>query len=344
LQIAVLGCGYWGSKHVRVLQGLADVERVIAVDQDVDRLISLQKVLPGLTSRTRLEDALDEVDAVVVATPPRSHAPIAMRILEAGKHALVEKPLATSSAEARELVATAEARGLTLMVGHTFEHNPAVWKLRELVESGVVGDVLYVDSARLNLGLYQPDVNVIWDLAPHDISIFNFVLRSAPSSVHAWGSMHAHRSLEDVAYLRLSYSDLDVTAHVHVSWLDPCKVRRVTVVGSDRMVVYNDLATEERIRVFDKGLVARSEADAETQAPTSYRYGDISSPFVRFEEPLLIQDRGFVQAVCDGLGPVASPHPGVLVVDVLECAERSLREGRQVSLAEVQPQAPVEVG
>jgi len=176
VQIAVLGCGYWGSKHVRVLQGLAEVERVIAVDQDVDRLISLQKALPGLTSRTRLEDALDEIDAVVVATPPRSHAPIAMRILEAGKHALVEKPLATSSAEARELVATAESRGLTLMVGHTFEHNPAVWKLRELVESGVVGDVLYVDSARLNLGLYQPDVNVIWDLAPHDISIFNFVL------------------------------------------------------------------------------------------------------------------------------------------------------------------------
>ena len=269
MQIAVLGCGYWGSKHVRVLQGLADVERVIAVDQDVDRLISLQKVLPGLTSRTRLEDALDEVDAVVVATPPRSHAPIAMRILEAGKHALVEKPLATSSVEARDLVATAEARGLTLMVGHTFEHNPAVWKLRELVESGVVGDVLYLDSARLNLGLYQPDVNVIWDLAPHDISIFNFVLRSAPSSVHAWGSMHGHRSLEDVAYLRLSYPDLDVTAHIHVSWLDPCKVRRVTVVGSERMVVYNDLATEERIRVFDKGLVARSEADAETQAPTS---------------------------------------------------------------------------
>lgn len=344
MRIAVLGCGYWGSKHVRVLQGLPDVERVIAIDQNVDRLISLQKVSPGLVSRTKLEDAIDEVDAVVVATPPRSHAPLALELLEAGKHVLVEKPLATSSADARQMVSTAEAKGLTLMVGHTFEHNAAVWKLRDLVQSGELGDILYVDSARLNLGLYQPDVNVIWDLAPHDISIFNFVLGSAPSTVHAWGSMHAHRSLEDVAYLRLSYPDLGVNANAHVSWLDPCKVRRVTVVGSERMVVYNDLATEERIRVYDKGVVPGSEADSETMAPASYRYGDISSPFVQFEEPLMVQDREFVEAVTHELGPVAAPHTGVLVVDALEAAERSLREGRPVAVDEVRRLAPVKVG
>jgi predicted dehydrogenase len=342
VRIAVLGCGYWGSKHVRVLQGLPGVEAVVAVDRDVDRLLSLQKVSPGLITHTRIEDALAIADAVVVATPPRSHAPLALAILEAGKHVLVEKPLATSSMDARLLVKTAEARQLTLMVGHTFEHNAAVWKLRELIRSGVVGDVLYVDSARLNLGLYQPDVNVIWDLAPHDVSIFNFVLASTPSSVHAWGSTHAHRTLEDVAYLRLTYAAIDVTAHAHVSWLDPCKVRRVTVVGTERMVVYNDLATEERIRIYDKGVVADGEADADTHAPASYRYGDISSPFVPFEEPLVVQDRRFVEASSGGPAPPSQPHPGTVVVDVLECAERSMRESRPVALDEVRPLAPVE--
>ena len=184
------------------------------------------------------------------------------------------------------------------MVGHTFEYNPAVWKLRELVESGVVGDVLYLDSARLNLGLYQPDVNVIWDLAPHDISIFNFVLRSSALIRACLGVAARAPVARGRRVPPLSYPDLDVTAHIHVSWLDPCKVRRVTVVGSERMVVYNDLATEERIRVYDKGWSRGLRPTTETQAPMSYRYGDISSPFVPFEEPLLIQDRQFVQAVC----------------------------------------------
>jgi predicted dehydrogenase len=156
--------------------------------------------------------------------------------------------------------------------------------------------------------------------------------------------MHAHSSLEDVAYLRLSYADLGVSANAHVSWLDPCKVRRVTVVGSERMVVYNDLATEERIRVYDKGVVQGSEADPETLAPASYRYGDISSPFVQFEEPLMVQDREFVEAVEQGLGPVAAPHTGALVVDALEAAERSLREGRPVVVDDVRRLAPVKVG
>ena len=223
--------------------------------RDEDRLAELGRSFPSLATRSTLESALDDIDAVIVATPPRTHADLAMTAMAAGKSVLVEKPMTTSSVDACMLVEDAARRSLVLMVGHTFEHNSAVWKLRDLVQCGELGHVHYLDSARLNLGLYQSDVNVIWDLAPHDVSIFNFVLGSEPSSVQAWGSRHAHLHLEDVAYLRLTYATLGVTAHVHVSWLDPCKVRRVTAVGSRRMVVYNDLSSEERIRVFDKGVM-----------------------------------------------------------------------------------------
>ncbi len=172
------------------------------------------------------------MDAIVVATPPTSHVPIALRAIAAGKHVLVEKPLAPTAAEARQLISAAADAGVLLMTGHTFEYNPAVWKLRELVQSGVLGDVYYIDSARLNLGLYQTDVNVILDLAPHDVSIINYVLGEQPVAVQAWASRHAHPRFEDVAYLRLIYADERLSAHIHVSWLDPCKVRRVTAVGS----------------------------------------------------------------------------------------------------------------
>jgi predicted dehydrogenase len=221
-----------------------------------------------------------------------------------------------------------------LMVGHTFEYNAAVWKLRELVETGELGSIYYLDSARLNLGLYQSDVNVVWDLAPHDVSIFNHVLGSRPAVVQAWGSRHVHRDLEDVAHIRLLYLDPAVTATIHVSWLDPCKVRRVTVVGSRKMAVYNDLATEERVRIFDKGLMVPTEG-ALQEVPMSYRYGDIRSPFLAFEEPLNLQDKEFVRAVLTGSRPRTDGANGLDVVRALEAAQISLREGRAVDVSEV---------
>jgi predicted dehydrogenase len=286
------------------------------------------------TSRD-LESSLDHVDALVIATPPRTHAGLALTALAAGKSVLVEKPLATSTAEARRMIAEASARSLVLMVGHTFEYNAAVWKLRELVENDELGRIYYVDSARLNLGLYQPDVNVIWDLAPHDISIFNFVLSSRPVSVQAWGARHGHRYLEDVVYLRLRYTDPDVTANIHVSWLDPCKVRRVTVVGSRKMVVYNDLAPEERIRIFDKGLVAPEDGERPQDFPMSYRYGEIRAPFLSFEEPLAVQDREFASCVLTGTRPRTDGDNGLAVVVALESADLSLRMGKPVDLGEL---------
>jgi predicted dehydrogenase len=335
LRVAVIGCGYWGSKHARVFHTLGEVDEVVHVDGREDRLRSLVRTFPGTRQCRTLQAALPLVDAVVVATPPTSHVPLALCSVAAGKHVLVEKPFATNSADGRRLIAAAEEAGCVLMAGHTFEYNAAVWKLRELVQRGELGDVYYIDSARLNLGLYQSDVNVVMDLAPHDISIINHVLRQAPDAVEAWGSRHAHRRFEDVAYLRLYYEDIRLSANIHVSWLDPCKVRRMTVVGSRKMAVYDDLAPEDRVRIHDKGVDPGAESDDLTQAPFSYRYGDITVPFLAAHEPLAVQDGHFVRCALEGARPQTDGWNGLAVVEVLEALQLALSEGRRVELAEV---------
>jgi predicted dehydrogenase len=341
LKVGVVGCGYWGSKHLRVLQGVPEVGQVIAIDASEERLQDLRQGFPGLVTFRSLSEALDRIDAVVIATPPATHVGLALTAIEAGKGVLVEKPLATSVADARLLIDAASARSVTLMVGHTFEHNAAVWKLKELIETGELGRIYYLDSARLNLGLYQWDVNVIWDLAPHDISIFNHILGAKPAFVEAWGSRHAHEYLEDVAFLRLQYPELGVSANIHVSWLDPCKVRRVTVVGSGKMAVYNDLSAEERIRIFDRGVEAPGKITNVQDIPMSYRYGDVRSPYIAFQEPLSVQDRQFVACVIGGFRSTTDGENGLAVVEVLEAADISLREGRPVRLDELSQPADV---
>jgi predicted dehydrogenase len=335
VRVGVLGCGYWGAKHARVLSSIDDVDSVVAIDADADKLSRLCQTFPGITGYTDLQEAIGLVDAVVVATPPTSHAPLALRLIEAGKHVMVEKPMATTSADARAMIAAAESMTVVLMVGHTFEYNSAVWKLRDMVQTREIGDPYYLDTARLNLGLYQSDVNVIFDLAPHDVSILNYVLGRQPTSVQCWGSRHAHRIHEDVAYLRLCYSDPELYANVHVSWLDPCKVRRVTLVGSKKMVVYDDLATDERIRIHDKGVVQMPADVDDGQPPMSYRYGDVVVPYLAMNEPLMVEDRHFVDSILSGSPPITDGANGLAVVEVLECAQRSLRERRPVDVAEV---------
>lgn len=339
LSVGVIGCGYWGSKHARVLNSVEDVEAVVVIDSDQDKVTRLCQSFPGVTGYTSLDEAIDRVDAVVVATPPSTHAPLAMRLIEAGKHVMVEKPLATTSADARSMIAAADAMGVVLMVGHTFEYHSAVWKLRDMVQSQDIGDLYYVDTARLNLGLYQSDVNVILDLAPHDVSILNYILGRRPTSVHCWAARNAHRFLEDVAYLRLSYTNPAVFANVHVSWLDPCKVRRVTLVGSKKMAVYNDLASEERIRIHDKGVLQLPAHADDTRAPMSYRYGDVVAPYLTMNEPLAVEDRHFVDSVISGTRPITDGPNGLAVVEILECAQTSLEENRPVEIAEVQQSA-----
>jgi predicted dehydrogenase len=335
IRVGVIGVGYWGSKHLRVLRSTTGVTAVIAIDQ---RFASIgdgrREPEHGGAAYAELEDALPHVDAVVIATPPASHAPLALKAIAAGKHVLIEKPMATTTDAARMIIDAAAAAGVVLMPGHTFEHNAAVNKLRDLVRGGHLGKLFYLDSARLNLGLYQSDVNVIFDLAPHDISISNFVLGALPTTVTVWASRHVHPEHEDVAYIRLDYSDLGVRSNIHVSWLDPRKVRRMTAVGSKKMVVYDDMADEERIRVYDKSVTPPEGGEAPLSG-VAYHLGEIVAPYVPFAEPLAVQDQHFIDCIANGSSPCVDGSSGLAVVQVLECAQISLREQRPVPLAEV---------
>jgi predicted dehydrogenase len=335
IRVGVVGVGYWGSRHVRVLRSTTGVATVIGIDQRFAQIGDGRKEPEhGIAAYAGIDDALSHVDAVIIATPPASHARLALKAIAAGKHVLIEKPMATTTSEARTLIEAAEAAGVILMPGHTFEHNAAVHKLRDLVRSGHLGRLFYLDCARLNLGLYQMDVNVILDLAPHDISISNFVLSSRPTTVTAWGSRHVHPEHEDVAYLRLDYSDLGVRSNIHVSWLDPNKVRQITAVGSKKMVVYNDMADGERIRIYDKSVTPPDEGDGPLPG-ISYHFGDVVTPFVPFAEPLAVQDQHFVDCIANNSPPCVDGSSGLAVVQALECAQISLREQRPVALAEV---------
>lgn len=336
LRIGVVGVGYWGSKHLRVLRSLPEVATVIVVEERATGMPELQADLAAGTAFRSLAEALPHLDGVVLATPPTTHESLALQAIRAGKHVLVEKPLATSVLAARGLLNAAQEHGVQLMVGHTFEHNDAVKRLREVVQTGELGDLYYLDSARLNLGLYQRDVNVVMDLAPHDVSIANYVLDAEPTSVTAWGARHVHPILEDVAYLRLDYESVGVRANVHVSWLDPAKVRRTTAVGSRKMAVYNDLAAEERLRIYDKAVLRQAGGDGAVPG-LSYHVGDTLSPRISFDEPLVVQDRHFARCVLDGSRPETDGERGLAVVKVLEAAQISIEEGRKVALAEVGP-------
>lgn len=337
MRVGVIGGGYWGSKHVRVLHSIEDVTSVVLIDSDERRHAALTKSFPGLGSRASLSSALDDVDGVIIATPPVTHAELALEAITAGKHVLAEKPLALNANDAAQLLTAAKDAGVILMVGHTFEYNAAVIRLRNIVQAGQLGPIHYIDSARLNLGLYQHDVNVIWDLAPHDVSICNYILDAMPTSVSAWGAAHAHSHFEDVANIRLDYTTIGVTATIRVSWLDPCKVRQTTVVGGRMMAVYNDLNDNERLKLYDRG-VSLPEPDAGAHSmPMTYRYGDIIAPHVEMSEPLLDEDRDFVSAALTGQAPKASGDHGAAVVEILEAANLSLRERREITIGSRQP-------
>jgi predicted dehydrogenase len=347
LRVAVVGCGYWGSKHVRVLSGLANVSQVVIVERNPQIRAAMLSAFPAAYEHADLKPALPVVDAVVIATPPRTHGELALMALRSGKHVLVEKPLARSMAEAHLLVLEARRLNRILMVGHTFLYNPAVKELRRRLEGGELGNIHYIYSARLNLGLHRSDVNVIWDLAPHDITIMNYLLQSFPKSVSAWGASFACAGVEDVAYLRLDYEELGVSGYVHVSWLDPRKVRTVTVVGAEKMAVYDDLA-DDRLRIYDRGVQRLNGEVSAHERPLTYRYGDILSPHIRFEEPLVLEDQHFVECILNGAVPEedrflpgglrnhsapATPGlNGLIVTAILESLDRALMKGTLVNV------------
>ncbi len=342
IRVGVVGVGYWGSRHVRVLRSTTGVASVVGIDQRfTGQEGSPQLIDCDVAGYADLEAALPAVDAVIIATPPSSHYSLGLRAIEAGKHVLVEKPLAASLNQARELVDAAETAGTVLMPGLTFLYNAAVHKLRDIMR-GELGNLFYLDCQRLNLGLYQSDVNVVLDLAPHDISIANFVLNSRPTTVTAWGSRYVHPTYEDVAHLSLEYADVGVVADIHLSWLNPNKVRRITAVGSKKMVVYDEMAADERIRVYDKFAMSPQDGGGPLSR-VAYHFGDVVSPFIDFAEPLAVQDQDFVNCVIDGSAPSTNGRDGLAVVEVLECAQISLQEHRPVAVTEVTQTAPVAV-
>jgi predicted dehydrogenase len=331
--IAVVGYGYWGSKHVRVLSSLPDVD-VTVVDASPARLAEAAAYYPAARFARSLEAVLNDIDAVVVATPPPEHCALTALASEAGKHTLVEKPLTTSVEEAELLVESAARNGTVLMVGHTFEYNPAVWKLKEIVQAGTLGRILYINAQRLSLGRYQRDVNVVWDLAPHDLSIVSYLLDDIPSAAAIWADCNIGMRHADVAYLRLDFERAATHAFIHVSWLSPNKVRQVTVVGERRMAVYDDLSDNERIRIYDIGVDPRDIDDPITShaMPVSYRTGDITSPYIPFQEPLLLQDRHFVECARTGKPPDTPGQRGLDIVRVLAASDIALATGRRVSV------------
>jgi predicted dehydrogenase len=331
LNIGVIGYGYWGPKLVRNFQELANTRVKMVADLDGKRLEELHKAHPTVEVTNDYHQLLaSDVDAVVIATPVTTHHPIARECLLYGKHVLIEKPFAHSSEAAQELVDIAAQRGLIAMVGHTFEYNPAVELLKDIVASGELGNVFYAYTSRTNLGIFQKDVNVMWDLAPHDISILLYVLGKDVLNVSAVGGAFVQPGVHDVARLTVNFADR-IQAHIHVSWLDPCKVRRVTIVGDKKMVVYDDVEMLEKIKIYDKGVQWPERTESYGEFHLSYRYGNITIPRVGLNEPLKVECAHFADCISQGLRPRSDGTVGVRVVKVLESADISLHDsGRPV--------------
>jgi len=330
--VAVLGAGYWGPNLVRNFLTLGAYEAVIVSDLNARRVERVCRRFPGVEGLTDPVEVFKrkDVEAVLVATPVDTHYELAKAALEAGKHVLVEKPMTRTSAQARELVDLAESRGLTLMVDHVFVFSGPVEKIHEIVSRGGVGDVYYLDSVRVNLGLFREDVNVVWDLAPHDLSIAMRLLGRGPQSIRAFGRRHAGHSMVDVAYIHADYGE-GVTATFHVNWLSPTKIRRMVVAGSQRMILWDDLDVAEKVRVYDKG-VELFEVDEEerTRLKVGYRTGDVWMPRIENAEPLAKLARHFVECSRKGAKPLASGLDGLRVVLALEACDLSIENDRPV--------------
>lgn len=333
--IAVIGCGYWGMNYVRIFNELVDAQVVAVCDKSADRLKEVSRRFPGVYLTTEVDDAASQpgVDAVVVCTEATTHFNVTRRLLLAGKHVLVEKPLTTISADAEKLIDMAESNSVILMVGHTFLFNAGVRKVKEYMRRDS-GRVYYLYARRTNLGPIRRDVNALWDLAPHDIAIFNYLLDSVPLWVSAVGGKVLRNCRDDVGFISLGYPE-NILAHVHVSWADPDKAREVVVVKSDKRILFNDLNGTEQVRVFEKGVSPVVE-----QEPLNYgefrfeiRDGDIISPRIEPVEPLKQQCRHFLECVRTGKRPISGGVEGRDVVRVLEAVNRSIESrGLQVEV------------
>jgi predicted dehydrogenase len=326
LRFGLIGWGYWGPKLARNLESLPQASLEIVADLNPLSLAKVKAERPWIKTTSQIEDVLNSpVDAVVIATPVATHFELARKALAHGKHLLVEKPLTANVAQAEELIELAERQQRILMVGHTFQYSPAIAELRQLIEDGELGNIYCVEIERLNLGLFRSDIDVIWDLAPHDASILLTLLGQSPTRVQAHAHAHLHPTIYDVAHLDLEY-DTGATAHIHVSWLHPTKVRQVTVIGDKRMAIYDDTNPAEMLKIFNKG------ADIGVDPIVSYRHGAITIPHIEWMEPLRLECEDFAHAIRSGEQPRANGQAGLEVVKILTAAQESLRMREQESL------------
>jgi len=332
IRVAVVGYGYWGPNLARNFHYLKGAELTYVVDRDADARAKAQH-LYGCKTAERIDDVLSDpaLDAVVIATPARTHYAVAQAALSAGKHVFVEKPLTMDVAEGEQLVAHARQAGLTLMVGHVFEYNPAVAYIKQMIDNGDLGDLLYLYSRRVNLGRLQSDVNALWSIAPHDISIALHLLGQMPEAVRCQGASCLNGIVEDVVFLTMFFPN-NILCHVHASWLDPSKTREMTVVGSQKMIVYDDVSTEGKVRVYDKGAFRKGEV---TYGDFQYKLhsGDILIPRLDMREPLQVECAHFVDCIRKGETPLTDGENGLRVLRVLAAGERSLRsDGDKIAL------------
>src|SRR5882724_5204047 len=329
--IGVAGYGYWGPNLVRNFMEASDSAVVASFDLRPQRLVELQNRYPAVKVTNNYSELLEDpsIEAIAIATPVSSHFALALQALEADKHVLVEKPLTASSEHAAQLVEEAARRKRVLMVDHTFVYTGAVRKIQELIAAGVLGDIYYYDSMRVNLGLFQHDMNVLWDLAVHDLAILDYVLPSKPVAISATGISHISGQPENVAYMTLFFAKQQIT-HLHVNWLAPVKVRQTLIGGSEKMIVYDDLEPSEKVKVYDRGVTLFPQSEAAYELLVSYRSGDMWAPRLDATEGLRTEALHFVDCIENNKRPETDGQAGLRIVRIVEAAEKSLRNRGQL--------------
>lgn len=332
VKIGVVGCGYWGPNLIRNFSNIEGVNVEYICDLNEQRLSHIKKLYPLIKDTKNYDDLIRDpsIDAICIATPVFTHYHLAKKALEQKKHVLIEKPITSNSNDAINLIELAEKHNLKLMVGHTFEYSSAVVVLKNLIDNKQLGRIFYMSSTRVNLGLFQNDINVVWDLAPHDISIINYLLEDRPISVNVNGASNYKDKIEDVAFMAIRYP-MNVIAHLHLSWLDPCKIRRLTIVGDKKMAVYDDMNTEEPIKIYDKSVQKQPYYNTFGEYKLLYRFGDTHSPRIENSEPLKIECCHFIDCIKNGKEPKSNGYSGYQVVKVLEAAQISINNrGKEI--------------
>jgi len=334
INVGVIGVGYWGPNIIRNFDGFEGAHMKICSDLRPQRLAFIKKKHPTIETTTDYNEIIrsSEIDAVAICTPVFTHYEIAKAALLAGKHVMLEKPMTSTSAQAQELVELADKKKLTLLVDHTFIYTGAVRLIKKYLDSGEIGDVYYFDSVRINLGLFQHDVNVMWDLAPHDIAIMDFLLNRKPEAVVATGSDHVGKGLEDVAYLTVYFSD-NLIAHIHVNWLSPVKIRQTIIAGAKKMIVWDDNLPHDKIKIYDTGIIVNRTPDEIYDTLIQYRTGDMFAPKVPLTEALSAEVAHFIECIEKGSKPITDGQAGLTMVRILEASEKSIKaRGKEIKL------------